>query len=89
MDFTREALSAAKKSRSNLIKKLSQSLSLDNIQQSHKHKTGELYIKLSEFLADDLDIVKVFAEIYSTLGERISLEQALDIIVLDNNVLKL
>jgi len=83
LDFTREAMDAAKSSRENLIKKINKSLKWDKILQ-----TWDLYNKISTLLADDLDIVSAFSEINSVLATP-SEQDIHDILRLDDDVFKL
>jgi cysteinyl-tRNA synthetase len=74
LDFTRESLENAKKTRRNIIKKITTHLteSSDATLEDFKNlltrfKPREFYTKLSESIADDLDTVKTLAAINTAL----------------------
>ncbi len=82
LDFTWEALDAAKATRTNLIKKISQHEIVES------NTTWELFEKISTILADDLDMVQSFSEINSALADP-SDQDIADILHLDDHIFKL
>lgn len=94
LDFTRESLENAKRTRKNIIKKLATHLteSSDATLQDLKNwltrfKPREFYTKLSEIIADDLDTVKTLAAINTALKAGKCWDM-IDILTFDRDVLK-
>ncbi len=85
LDFTWEALDAAKKSRENLIKKLYQFTSTSAISTSNSQ---DLYLSSCQRLADDLDVVQLFKEINQSLKKWIDSNMLTSILKLDLEFLK-
>ena len=86
LDFTREALDAAKSSREGLIKKIASHLEVQDFKDFDIYEWRDLYWKLITKLSDDLDIVWTFSVIYSELKD---CESAVDILILDQKITKL
>lgn len=83
LDFTWEALEAARTSRKNMIKKIA---SVDEIVWIVS--TWELYVELAETLADDLDTVKTLSLMHKQLADA-SPQDIYDILSIDDQILKL
>lgn len=95
LDFTRESLTNAKKTRHNIIKKItthltkSSDVTLDDLKSwLTRFKPWEFHTKLSESIADDLDTVKTLASINTALKTGRCWDMV-DILLFDQSVLKL
>lgn len=93
-DFTRDGLDNAKKTRSNIVRKISKHIqewldTTDNLEWIvNNHTPWDYYKILSAILADDIDTVKTLASISTTLKEW-NYQDMIDIILFDRDVLKL
>jgi cysteinyl-tRNA synthetase len=87
LSFTRDALSAAAKTRQNLIKKLAAQLTHEDIVEFDSFVPGSLYIKLAAYMADDLDTVSLLSALHT--GASGSSEHVIDILLFDQEVSRL
>lgn len=86
LDFTWDALTAAKKSRKNLIKKVASFLREWSV---ITNQPWTLYIAVHTALADDLDTVKTLSLIHTSLHDGLSSSNISDLLLLDETILKL
>lgn len=86
LDFSRDALENAKKTRHNLAKKIVKSLSESDLDDLNVYVPLDLYNRCCEALADDLDTVKVLTLLHSHVQS--SCENAIDALLLDVRILK-
>ncbi len=87
LDFSWEAMESAKKTRSNLAKKISSQVSLEDIKLLDSYVPYPLYKKAEASLADDLDTVSVLTLLHSHAWS--SHEDAMDALLLDQVILKI
>lgn len=95
LDFSRENLESAKRTRANTIKKLATNLinssdtTLDDLKNwLLRFKPRDFYAKLSKTIADDLDTVQTLATINTALKTWLCWDMV-DILLFDRDVLKL
>ena len=89
LDFTWESLDAAKKSRANMIKKISQKVDIDMFDFTD-YQWWEVYKKLSELIANDLDTVWVLALMHTVLWqEEVNYNELTDILYFDTQITKI
>ena len=79
-------MDAAKATRKNLISKIAAHLDENSLDEYDSFEWKDLYQKLSQHMADDLDTVSVLSTIYGSLENS---ESAVDILLFDGKVTKL
>ncbi len=87
LDFSREAMDAAAKTRKNLIKKISKLLTKESIADFDDFVPMALYDELSACIADDLDTVSLLSKYHTWVSAWC--EQAVDVLLFDQKVTKL
>lgn len=87
LDFTWECLEAAKKSRANMIKKVSRKLQAESLKQLNLHTSGVVYQQLCDAMANDLDTVTCLSLMHGALSW--SEDDIKDVLLFDEQITKL